>query len=43
MKKKKGFELPDKLVEQLDEIMEESPDSDHPIHEKFTKEKKFKK
>jgi len=42
-KKKKQFELPERIVEELDEIMEINEDSDHPIHEKFVKEKKIRK
>ncbi len=36
-KKGKPFELPDKLIDELDEIMEIEENGDHPIHEKFVK------
>jgi len=37
MKKKK------KILEELEDVMEVDEDSDHPVHEKYTKEKKFLK
>ncbi|MEM3127305.1 MAG: hypothetical protein QW331_04545 [Candidatus Woesearchaeota archaeon] len=43
-KKKKSFQLPEKLIDQLDEIMNEEEESeDHPIHERFVKEGKILK
>ncbi|MFC1647964.1 hypothetical protein ACFL1B_00755 [Nanoarchaeota archaeon] len=32
-----------KVKKELEEDVDVDPDSDHPIHEKYTKQKKFKK
>jgi len=40
---KKKKKKKDNLLDELEDILEVDEDSDHPVHEKFTKEKKVMK